>query len=76
MAFGPFQGLDPFEIVEIAIVLDVIAHAVHKEIRGRTVAADDDLVTIVFALVRGHARYIAHHVGDAHHHLVADLLLR
>ena len=67
---GALQRLHAFEVVEIAIILDVVAHAVDEEVGGRAVAADDDLVAVVLALVSGDAGHVAHDVADAHHHLV------
>jgi hypothetical protein len=64
------------EVVEVAVVLDVVAHAVQEEIRGRVVAADDDLVAVVLPLVRPHPREVADDVGHARHELVLDELLR
>ena len=50
------QRLDALEVVEVAVVLHVVAHAVQEEVGGRAVAADDDLVAVVLALVDLDAR--------------------
>ena len=71
---GSLQRFDPLEVVEIAVVLDVVANAVHEEVGGRAVAPDDDLVTVVLALMHHDAGHVAHHVAHAHHHLVFDQL--
>jgi hypothetical protein len=68
------EGLHALEVVEVAVVLDVVAHPVEEEIGGRVVAADDDLVPVVFSLVGPDARQVAHDVGHARHLLVEDEL--
>ena len=35
------QGFDAIEVVEVAVVLHVVAHAVQEEVGGGAVAADD-----------------------------------
>src|SRR5690349_5300860 len=71
-----FQCLDPLDVVEIAIVLDVVAHTVEKEVGAGVVAANDELVAIVFALVRRDARNVGDDVSNAAHCLIANLFLR
>ena len=34
------------------------------------------MIAVVLALMHHHARYVAQHIADAHHHLVADQLVR
>ena len=70
-----FEGLHAIEVIEIAVILHVVAHAVHKEIGGGAVAADHQLIAVVLALDRGDSGHVAHDVADAHHHLVFDQLL-
>ena len=72
---GSLEYLDAAQVVEIAVVLHIVAHAVDEEIRGAAVAADDDLVAVVFALMHGDARHVAHDVAHARHQLVLDQLL-
>ena len=69
----PFQGFDALDVVEIAIVLNVVAHTIEKEIGARAVAANDKLVAIVLALVRCDAGNISDNVRDTRHRLVANL---
>ena len=57
-----FNSLD---VVEIAIVLNVIANAVKVEICAGTVAAHDQLITIVLALMRRYSRNVVDDVADA-----------
>ena len=45
------QRFDAIEVVQVAVVLHVVAHAVDEEVGRRTVAADDHLVAVVLALV-------------------------
>ena len=47
---GALQSLHSIEIVKIAKVLDIVAHAIDEEVCRRAVAPDDHLVPIVFAL--------------------------
>jgi hypothetical protein len=69
------QGLDPFEVVEIAVVLDIIPYAVDEKIGRRTVAPHDDLVAVVLTLVIGDARHVADDIADARHQLILHQLL-
>ena len=69
------QRFDALEVVEVAVVLHVVAHAVDEEVGRGAVAADDHLVAVVLALVHHHAGHVAHDVADAHHHLVLDQLV-
>ena len=68
------QGLDALDVVEVAVVLHVVAHAVQEEVGGGAVAADDDLVAVVLALVHLDAGGVAQDVAHARHELVADEL--
>ena len=71
----PFENLDAVDVVEVAEVLDVIAHAIGEEVGRGVLAANGDLVAVSFTLARRHARDVAQHVGHAPHRLVFDLLL-
>ena len=73
---GALERLDAIDVVEVAVVLHVVAHAVDEEVGGRAVAAHDDLIAVVLALVRRDAGHVAHDVADAHHQLIPDQLLR
>jgi hypothetical protein len=64
------ERLDAIEVVEVAVVLHVVAHAVDEEVGRRAVAAHDHLVAVVLALVQGDPRHVAHDVADAGHQLV------
>ena len=61
---GSFEDLDALCIVEVAKYLHVIAKAVDEEVRARIHAANDELVTVAFALVDGDARNITGDVGQ------------
>jgi hypothetical protein len=76
MAFGPFSASYAIQIVQVAIILHVVAHAVDEEIRGGAVAANRKLIAIIFALRRRDAGDVADQVADARHQLVLDLILR
>ena len=69
------ERFDALDVVGVAVVLHIIAHAVDEEIRGRTVAAEHQPVAIAFALGNTDARHVAHRVGHALHSLVPHLLL-
>src|SRR5262249_29997900 len=71
---GTSQNLYAIHVVEIAIILNVVPHAIKKEVRGRAVTPKDDLVTIIFALMGGNAGHITNYVADAQHLLILDLL--
>ena len=58
------ENLDAFEIVEIAEILDVVAHAVEKEVGCRVIATQGDLVAVPLALSDQHAGRITHGIGD------------
>ena len=73
---GPLERLDPLEVVQVAVVLDVVADTVHEEVGRGTVPADDDLVAVVLALMQHHTGHVAQDVAHAHHHLVLDERLR
>jgi hypothetical protein len=72
----PFERLDTLEVVQVAVILHVVAHAVDVEVRRRSIAADDDVVAVVFPLVRADAGNVAHHVAHARHQLIAHQILR
>src|SRR5206468_2235359 len=58
------QHLDPLEIVEAAIILDVVAKPVDEEVGGAAIAAQEDLVAIAFAERDRGAGYGAEEVAD------------
>src|SRR5262249_55282293 len=68
-----FESFDALDVVEISIVLNVVAHAVEKEVGAGAVAADDELVAIVFTLMRRDAGNVGDYVRDARHRLIAKL---
>ncbi len=70
------QDLDPVEVVQVTVILDVVAHAVEEEIAGRAVAAQDDRVAVALALRHARAGHVARHVGQALHRLVLDQVAR
>jgi U3 small nucleolar RNA-associated protein 14 len=48
MALG-LEHLDPLDVVEVAEILNVVAHPVDEEVGGGVVAAQRDLVAVAFA---------------------------
>src|SRR5262249_16775554 len=72
----PAQNFDALQVVEVAVILNVIAHSVEKEVGRRTGAANDDLIAVVLALVSSDAGRITYDIAEAHQLLVSDLLLR
>ena len=70
------QDLDAVEVVQVAVVLDVVAHAVEEEVAGRAVAAQDDRVAVALALRHARARHVARDVHEALHGLVLDQVTR
>ena len=73
---GALQDLDPLDVVEAAVVLHVVAHAIEEEVGGGVLAAQGDLVAIALALADGDAGDVAQHVGDRVAGLVFQLLVR
>jgi hypothetical protein len=73
---GAFEDLDALGVVEIAIVLDVVAHAVDEEVRGRGIAAQRRRIAVAFALAHGHAGHVAHDIGHRAHALIGDDIVR
>src|SRR6185369_843550 len=71
-----FQSFDALDVVEVAIVLNVVTHTIDEEVGARAVAANDELITIVLALVRCDAGYVSDDFRQARHRLVANLFLR
>ena len=72
---GALEHFDPVEIVEPAIILDVVADAVDEEIGGAVLAAQDDRVAMPLARRDAGAGDGAQHVADRAHALVVDALL-
>ena len=70
------QDLDAVEVVQVAVILDVVAHAVEEEVAGRAVAAQDDRVAVALALRHARARHVARDVREALHRLVLDQVAR
>jgi hypothetical protein len=61
---GSFEDFDALRIVEVAKYLHVIAKAIDEEVRAGIHAANDELVTVAFALVNGDARHKTGDVGQ------------
>ena len=70
------EGLDPLDVVQVAVVLDVIAQAVDEQISRSAAAAEHRVVAIAFTLRDADPRHVAHHVGEVLHVLVIDQLAR
>src|SRR6185369_17107338 len=68
-----FQCFDTFDVVEVAVILHVVAHAIQKEVGAGVVATNDELIAIVLALVRCYSGNISHHIGHAGHRLIPNL---
>ena len=68
----PLQHLDGLGVVEIAEGLDVVAHAVDKEVPRGLLAAEAELVPVALALLDGNARDIAQGLAEQ----VGSLVLR
>ena len=67
---GAHQDLQPLGVVEVAIILDVVAHAIDEEAAGRIVTAQGWLVAVAFPLAGGGAGDKAQRVGDGQHRLI------
>ena len=66
------QDLEPLDIVEVAIGLDVVAQAVDEEVGGRGVATEYDRLAIAFSLRRRHAGHILDCLADAGRRTIVD----
>ena len=62
IAFGPLRSLDALGIVEVAEILRIVTHAVHKKVGRRTLATNDDLITIILALVPVNSWHVANYI--------------
>src|SRR4249919_1909656 len=71
---GALQDLDAVDIVEIAEILDVVAHTVDEKVGGAAVAPEHDGVAIAFARVHAGAGNQVEDVGDRTERLIRDLL--
>src|SRR4029078_12694590 len=58
-----FQNFDTVDVVEIAIILNVVANAVDEEIGVGTLPANDDVVAVAFTLMGDHTRNVADRVA-------------
>ena len=70
-ALEHFHALD---VVEVAVVLDVVADAVDEEVAGGADAAEDRRLAVALALREAHARHVARGLGNALHRAVAQLV--
>ena len=70
------EHFDPLDVVEIAVVHRVVAHAVDVEIGAGLLPADHDLVPVAGTLVQEHAGHVAQGFGDSLEPLILDLLAR
>ena len=69
------EDLDRLNVVEIAIIFRVVAHAVGVEIRGRRLSANCDLVALPLALRHRHARHIGQRLIERQAVAIFELLL-
>ena len=70
----PFQYFDPFDVIKPAIILDIIAHAIQKEVSGGVLPAQGNLVAVAFALAHSRAGHIAQYVRQRMMRLIVQLL--
>ena len=64
-AAGTLEGFEALDVVEIAVVLDVVAEAIDEVVAGGAVAAEDDRVAVALALGGADTRDVADGVADA-----------
>lgn len=70
----PLEGLDPFNIIGVAIILDVVADTVNEEVGGVGVAAEDETIAVALSLRRTEPRHITNRFRHGLNILVIDLL--
>ena len=70
---GALEDFHPFDVVEPAVVLDVIANAIEEEVGSGILAAQSDLIAVALALADGGPRNIAQDVGQAALGLIVKL---
>ena len=68
-----FQHLDPRDVVEVAEILDVVAHAIDEEIRRAGIAAQHELVAIAFPGAAARARHEGQELSHRPNLLVFNL---
>ena len=73
---GALHDLEPFDIVEVAIILNIVAQAIDEEIGGGVVAAQCRLVAMALALAGGGAGDITQRIGDRQNRLVVEPVAR
>ena len=56
--------LNPFNIVKAAKILGIVAQAIDKEIGGRIIAAQGDLIPMTFTLPGRRTRNVPYKVSD------------
>ena len=71
---GTAQDFQPIQIVEIAEILDVVAHTIDEEIGGAVVAAQHDLIAIAFALCADSTRHEAQRLLHGQNRLIVQPL--
>ena len=74
-AAGALRHFEAFDVVEIAVVLDVVAEAIDEVVAGGTVATEDDGVAVALALGGAKAGDVAGGFADAGRGGIAEELL-
>ena len=71
---GAFEHFDPFDVIERAIVLRIVADAVEVEIGSRRLTADRDLIAVALALIENDTRDIAQRIIELFEPLIVEPL--
>src|SRR5215831_16309950 len=69
------QHLDSLQVIEIAVVLDVIANAIDEKAGGGVVTPNHNFIAIVLSLMGGDAGDVPDDVTNTEHRLILNLLV-
>ena len=70
---GAFENFDPFNVIETAIILHIVAHAIEEKVGRRVLAAQGDLIAIALALPDSYARDIMKDISERIMRLILQL---
>ena len=70
----PFENFDPFDVVQTAIILDIVTHAIEEEVSGGVLPTQRNLVAIAFTLAHCCPRNIAQDVRKRMMCLIIQLI--
>ena len=69
-AARPFQHFDALQVVEVALVLRIVTHAIDEEVGCGIDPAQHRLVAVTLTLPHQRAGHVTQHIGHAGHRLI------